>query len=492
MSGETQWNKKIDFSPKKETIAEPPEIIQEGFEEVDEMVQKLKDLQNKKKGFTKLPFLESIYDSIAGPQGEPEPEIEPESEPVIEGMQSTRDKYLNFMRYVSNLPYNISFDVFAYAVVQISTGKQPKYPGKEPVKPPNNALPDTKDKYNKKKEAYDKARKPYNDKKRVADMFNRILTCLIGIFIAYNLYFTYAMTPPPTPGVKSTFDMISDFIENLPPVLTPLKIATTPVVYFLKLMSLAGTGMAAIPNQSLLFFFCLLLSGFFVVYVVGYLNPFSVNKKDTENIIFILIVLASVIATALKICIDFKNATPVTQVPALFLWLLVFGLSLQFLPVGKTAIVLILLYVCMFSMTKSEVNGINVLQTMEDINEKLTGSKSIYDCSDDSPLKQFFNMIDRFISFVIVDNLYAVTIIPISIYNILYSRAISNASIRGFSNFLFSVLIMVMLSNNELLKWAYNKIMKSTLQMPISSQTASTAVSGIRGIGQIASLIARA
>jgi len=146
----------------------------------------------------------------------------------------------------------------------------------------------------------------------------------------------------------------------------------------------------------------------------------------------------------------------------------------------------------MFSMTKSEVNGINVLQTMEDINEKLTGSKSIYDCSDDSPLKQFFNMIDRFISFVIVDNLYAVTIIPISIYNILYSRAISNASIRGFSNFLFSVLIMVMLSNNELLKWAYNKIMKSTIQMPISSQTASTAVSGIRGIGQIASLIARA
>jgi hypothetical protein len=138
------------------------------------------------------------------------------------------------------------------------------------------------------------------------------------------------------------------------------------------------------------------------------------------------------------------------------------------------------------------VNGINVLQTMEDINEKLTGSKSIYDCSDDSPLKQFFNMIDRFISFVIVDNLYAVTIIPISIYNILYSRAISNASIRGFSNFLFSVLIMVMLSNNELLKWAYNKIMKSTIQMPISSQTASTVAGSMRGIGQIASLIARA
>ena len=491
MSGETQWNKKIDFSPKKEPIAEPSVTVQEGFEEVDEMVQKLKDLQNKKRGFTKLPFLESIYDSISGPQGESE--IESETEPIIEGMTSTKDKYLNFMRYMSNLPYNISFDVFAYAVVQISTGKQPKYPGKEPAKPPDNASQDTKDQYDKTKTAYDEDIKPYNEKKLVADMFNRILTCLIGIFIAYNLYFTYAMTPPPKPGVKSTFDMISDFIENLPPVLTPLKIATTPVVYFLKLMSIAGIGMAAIPNQSLLFFFCLLLSGFFIVYVVGYLNPFSVDKKDTENIIFILIVLASVIATALKICIDFKNATPVTQVPALFLWLLVFGLSLQFLPVGKTAILMILLYVCIFSMTKSEENGINVLQTMEDINEKLTGSKSIYDCSDDSPLKQFFNMIDRFISFVIVDNLYAVTLIPISIYNISYSRGISNTSIRGFSNFLFSSLIITMLSKYEPLKWAYNKIMKSTLQMPISSQTASTSAAGtIKGIGQLASLISRA
>ena len=125
MGGETQWNKKIDFSPKEETIAEPSTIVQEGFEEVDEMVQKLKDLQNKKKGFTKLPFLESIYDSIAGSEPEPEPLIEP----LIEGMKTIKnEKFLSFMRYVSNLPYNISFDVFAHIVVQIYTGKQPKFP----------------------------------------------------------------------------------------------------------------------------------------------------------------------------------------------------------------------------------------------------------------------------------------------------------------------------------------------------------------------------
>lgn len=468
MSGETQWNKKIDFSPKIETIAEPSTIVQEGFEEVDEMVQKLKDLQNKKKGFTKLPFLESIYDSIPEPEPEPEPEQVlpvPEPEPVIEGMTDTNDKYINFMRYVSNLPYNISFDVFAYTVVQISTGKQPKFPGKKPVKPPDNALQNAKDKYEKDTQSYDKKKKPYDDKKRVADMFNRILTGMIGIFIAYNLYFSYAMTPPLAPGAKSTYQMIIDFIEGWNhPLAAPLQMAITPVIWLLKALQASTTVMGAIPNQSLLFLFCLLLSGFFTIYVVGYLNPFSVEKKQTENTILILIVLGSVIATALKVCIDFKNPMPVTQVPALLLWLLVFGLSLSFLPVGKTAMLLILLYVCMFSMTKSETNGINVFQTMEDINEKLTGSKTIYDCSDDGPLKQFFNMIDRFISFVIVDNLYAVMLIPISIYNILKSRVISNSSIRGFSNFLFSVFIIILLSNSELVKWAYSKIMKMTFE----------------------------
>jgi hypothetical protein len=465
MSGETQWNKKIDFTPKKETIAEPP-IVQEGFEEVDEMVRKLTDMRNQKKGFTKLPFLESIYDSITG--STPEPEPEPSSEDAdegeyadgktIEGLKNKKkSKFQTTMEYTYNLPYNLSFDIFAYTVVQISTGKQPKFPGKKPIEPEKGA---SQDEYAKAKANYDKLKPAYEDKKMVALMFSRILTCLIGIFIAYNLYFSYAMTPPPAPGVKSTYQMIIDFIDELDPALSFLKFAATPVVWFLKAMQMSTTVMRAIPYQPLLFLLCLLLSGFFTIYVVGYLNPFAAQKKENENIIFILIVLAAVISAALKICIDFKNPMPVTQVPALLLWLLVFGLSLSFLPVGKMIMAMILLYVGMFSMTKSEENGMNVFQTMEDINEKLTGAKVIYDCGDDGNFTRFFKMIDRLISYIIVDNLYLITLIPILLYNISKSTAISNLYIRGFSNFLFTVLILIISSNNEWAVWLYTKLMR--------------------------------
>jgi hypothetical protein len=495
MSAETQWNKKIDFSPKKDNIAKEP-IIQEGFEEIDEMVHKLKAMRNKKKGFTKLPFLESIYESMSKseptePLTDDEP-IEPISneEPLVEGMTTNSEKYKYITQYMSNLPYNISFDVFAYSVYQISTGKQPKFPGKEPKKPPDNATQEVRDKYNKAKAKYDKLKPEYNEKKRVADMFNRVLTCLIGIFIAYNLYFSYAMTPPPAPGAVSTFEMISTFIENLPPVLFPLKCAATPVVYFIKLMSLSGAVISTIPYQPLLFGVCLILSYFFTTYVMGYLTS---EKKETENIIFILIVLLSVIATALKICMDFKNPMPITQIPALLMWLVVFGLSLSFLPIGKIIIGMILLYVGMFSMTKSEKNGFNVLQTMEDIDEKLTGSKVIYDCSDDGPFQQFLKMIDKLISTIIVENLYLITLIPISVYNIYSSKAISNLYVGGFSNLLFSSLIIALLTNNENIASMFSWLMKGAFQMPISSQTASTSAAGtIKGIGQLASLISRA
>ena len=471
MSGETQWNKKIDFTPKKETIAEPP-IIQEGFEEVDEMVRKLTDMRNQKKGFTKLPFLESIYDSITGSTPEPAPEPkdvdsdegeyedtdEDEDGKTIEGLKNKKkSKFQTTMEYTYNLPYNLSFDIFAYTVVQISTGKQPKFPGKKPIKPEKGAPPDEEDKYTEAKATYDKLKPAYEDKKMVALMFNRVLTCLIGIFIAYNLYFSYAMMPPPTPGVKSTFETIIDFIEGSDPVLTPLKIAATPVLWFLKALKASTSVMSAIPYQPLLFGVCLVLSYFFTTYTMGYLSS---TDKQEESTILILIVFASVVATALKVCVDFQNPMPVTQVPALLLWLLVFGLSLSFLPIGKILISMILLYVGMFSMTKSEKNGMNVFQTMDDINEKLTGSKIIYDCGDDGNFTYLLKMIDKLISTIIVENLYLITLIPILLYNISKSTAISNLYIRGFSNFLFTVLILIISSNNEWAVWFYTKLMR--------------------------------
>lgn len=145
---------------------------------------------------------------------------------------------------------------------------------------------------------------------------------------------------------------------------------------------------------------------------------------------------------------------------------------------------MVLLYVGMFSMTKSEKNGFNVFQTMADIDEKLTGSKVIYDCSDDDPFQQFLKMIDKLISTIIVKNLYLISLVTISVYNIYSSQMVSNLYARGFSSLLFSVLILALLTNNENIAAILNWLMKGAFQMPISSQTASTSAAGtIKGIG---------
>jgi len=486
MSGETQWNKKIDFSPKEETIAEPPEIVQEGFEEVDEMVQKLKDMRNQKKGFTKLPFLESIYDSIAGgseSKSDTEQmtdESESENGPVIEGMTEKTSGYLKTIRYMSYLTYNVSFDIFAYTVISITSGKQPKFPGKAPKAPPKNASTDVKNKYAKDKATYDKAKQPYDDKKRIADMFDRIFACIISIFIAYNLYYSYSTPPPSTPGEKPIFEMINDWIEDLPSVMFPVKCAVTPVNYFLKMMSIVNTVMSQVPYQPLLFGLCVVIAycfvnfgiaRYFINMVMSVFDPVGSygNTKDadgfakshSDDIILMAIVLICVITNVLKLCVDFKNPLPATQIPAILMWLVVFGVSLLFIPVGKIAISLIVFYICMFSMTKDTDNRINMFKTMADINEKLIGKQVIYECADDDYLRQFLKFIDKIISTVLVENLYLFMLIPISLYNISQSKTIKNAYTRGFSDFIFAMLIIILLSTNENIALMFNLLLRT-------------------------------
>ena len=483
MSGETQWNKKIDFSPKEETIAEPSATIQEGFEEVDEMVQKLKDMRNQKKGFTKLPFLESIYDSIIGSEPEPEPETEPMTDkvgPVIEGMTETTSDYLKTIRYMSYLTYNVSFDVFAYAIITITSENQPKFPGKEPKAPPKNASPDAVNNYKKDKETYDKARQPYNDKKRIADMFNRIFACIISIFIAYNLYYSYSTPPPPTPGEKPIFEKINDWIEDLPSVMFPVKCAVTPVNYFLKLMSMVNMVMSKVPYQPLLFGLCVLIAYCFVNFgVARYFinmgmslfdpvgsygntkNEGDFAKNHSDDVILMAIILICVMTHVFKLCVDFKNPLPATQPQAVLGWLAVFGVALLFIPAGKVAISLILFYICMFSMTKDPDNGINMFKTMANINEKLIGKQVIYECADDDYFRQFLKLIDKIISTVLVENLYAVMLIPIALYNIKQSDGIENLYASGFSKFVFAMLIIVLLATNDSLAALFNLLFKS-------------------------------
>ena len=159
MGDETKWNKKIDFEPRLPSMRDGQ--VREGLEggepsdsilDDQEMVQKLNDMRNKKKGFTKLPALDSIYDVITGSEQATEPEQATDPEPVVEGFKQsqTAKNYHYTMRYCANLTYNVAFDVFAYVVFQITTGSQPKYPGKErPTNPSEGA------KYDESKAAYD-------------------------------------------------------------------------------------------------------------------------------------------------------------------------------------------------------------------------------------------------------------------------------------------------------------------------------------------------
>jgi hypothetical protein len=331
--------------------------------------------------------------------------------------------------------------------------------------------------YNKKVEAYYINKSAYDDKKTIAQMGNRILICLIGIFLAYNLYFSISMAPPT--DNSNIFEKINEWLDTLPTALFPLKCAITPVNILLKLLSIINKIMGWIPYQPLVFGFCLAMSYVFIDYGIAryfinmgmsVIDPMTaygdtaakttgkfMTKHGTDAILA-LIVLLCVIGHALKACYDLKTPLVVSQPPALLLWLIVFGLSLLLLPVGKFVISLIVLYVCMGAMTQ---NGINIFQTMEDIDEKLTGPQVIYDCSDDDMLKQFLKGINKFMSNIMVENLYKLTIIPISLYNIIQSKSIANYNARLVSNFFSIILVTVVASNNESLILLYRSFMKN-------------------------------
>ena len=188
---ETKWKKNIKFNEKKEDIAET--TIVEGMEdkkinEIEAMEKKIRRINNKKKGFTKLPHLESVYDADPIPNtvnSEKEPEekepeekepenltvepenltVEPENfdddpvEPFVEGAREkdTFEKVVDTLIYISILPYHISF-LIADGLYKVAHEKPPMS-------------------------------KDDKDYKNLAGMVQRFLTGLIGIFITYNVFF---------------------------------------------------------------------------------------------------------------------------------------------------------------------------------------------------------------------------------------------------------------------------------------------------------------
>ena len=546
--GETKWNKKKILQPdiKEETL-------QEGFAEtssqrqrswhdspdkgaaapvLDEMMQKLTEMRNKKKGFTRLPFLESIYgiqegltdpatDSISTSASASAQDIissmdltamaenntglangvdiaNTTTEDAIDNATklTTTKKYQDFIQYMANLSYNMSFDIFAYGVFQIANGKQPEDPGKEPVKPNARAEQPIHDQYDADKKKRDQTILDNSDKKLIANMGNRILTCIISIFITYNLYFSYST--PKEPNTKTAFDSIVEWIKMIPTPLFPLKCAISPVTWFLRGLAFIHWIMQMIPFQPLLFgvsmliAFTFIYSGLarqFIKMGVSVLDPvgtygktknsFGFAKQNPDDIAIVTIVLLCVIRKIGDISWYFKRPEVITNIFAFFLWLMVFGLSLLFVPIGKFAISVIMFYVCMFSMTSSKENGVNIFQTMMDLDEKLAGKHVAYDCTDDSTFRGMMEKLSKFIGSWILNNVYLFTILPIAFKNITDLQFISakNENIKNFARFVFTILIFITLSSNHVFSrmssWFMSKFMKEVNVMDTSASEAA-------------------
>ena len=364
--------------------------------------------------------------------------------------QSAKNKFIEFMYYCAKLPYNVSNDIFARAICLIALGKESS--GMD-----------------------DKA-----DKEQVAQMANRIFTCLIGIFITYNLYFLYSTpNPPSTPGALSFFEMI----DALPTFAFPLKCSLAPVKYFLVAMSYIHDIMILIPYKSLLFIVCLWLSFTFMrsgapeyftnMFVSGLnvvLDPGGkygktsggreFAQKHGDDIPLILVILSCMIGSVAKFCYEMKTIEYIKPY-GILAWFIVFGISLLLLFFGKIVIASIVFFILMGSMMKSKENGIDIMQTMKDIDTILIGSVKLYDCEGDVTwIKRLLNFLNNDLSSTIVKNLYLLTLIPIFLINIYRSTKIKSKSIQGLANLISCVLIVALSSSNEKVNDIYDGILR--------------------------------
>jgi hypothetical protein len=114
----------------------------------------------------------------------------------------------------------------------------------------------------------------------------------------------------------------------------------------------------------------------------------------------------------------------------------------------------------MGSMTQSDENGMDIFKTMDDIEKKLI-DKQVYRCGDGNLSQLILEIINNLIVNVIVKNLYLVTLIPISVYNIIQSLSLSSEITRTISISSFSLLIVTLLSGNETVTWFFLKFMNS-------------------------------
>jgi hypothetical protein len=426
---ETKWKKNINFDEKKEDIAETS--ITEGLENADdktsdeiaEIEKKIRRINNKKKGFTKLPHLESVYD------------VEPTIESFKEGARSkkktkpaktaapVRDlptpeqqrqpgkkkpsimkKVTDALIYISTLPYNLAL-LIAGGVYWLGNGKRPMS-------------------------------KDDSDYKNLTSMVHRVLTGLIGIFITYNLYFLYSS--PELPGFIASIlkpkspanEAIPDPADFLKYVL-PLKIALSPLKIFMYIFEHSHPLIQKIPSKALLFITCGVLTYYFLTKGASeyfskmfgnsfklFTDPKSYKVNETTTIIIL-------IATIYEVChliVEYKTA--VFADPRLILgWIVLFGVSCLLVFIAEFIIPLFVFYITFLCIMDNKVNFINFIQTILDINKSFVGENDdIYECPiGGTEMEKFIFRSNKFFG-RLLENLHILILVPIIIYNIHNSR----------------------------------------------------------------------
>ena len=241
--------------------------------------------------------------------------------------------------------------------------------------------------------------------------------------------------------------------------------------------------MTLIPYNSLLFIICLYLSFEFMrngapeyftnMFISGInvlLDPSGkygkthggreFAQKHGDDMPLILLILLCMVGSIAKFCYEMKTVEFIKPY-GILAWFVVFGTSLLLLFFGKIVIASIVFFVFMGSMMKSRDNGMDILQTMKDIDTILIGSAKLYDCEGDVTwIKRLLNFLNNDLSSTIVKNLYLLTLIPIFIVNIYRSTKIKSKSIQGLANLISFVLIIALSSSNEKVNDIYDGILR--------------------------------
>uniref|UniRef100_A0A6C0F3N2 Uncharacterized protein n=1 Tax=viral metagenome TaxID=1070528 RepID=A0A6C0F3N2_9ZZZZ len=469
---ETKWKKNIKFNEKKEDIAET--TIVEGMEdkkinEIEAMEKKIRRINNKKKGFTKLPHLESVYDADPIPntvnsekeleEKEPE-EKEPENltvesenfdddpvEPFVEGARGkpppkkdTFEKVVDTLIYISILPYHISF-LIADGLYKVARVKSPMS-------------------------------KDDKDYKNLAGTVQRFLTGLIGIFITYNVYFLYSSREVPSfiDAIMKQFkpkpaEAPPDMVSTVTDGVLPLKVALTPVRIFMFIFGQTLPLIKLIPFKALLFVLSGIVTYYFLTkgaseyFVKTFGNSFKLFIDPTSyklNVTATIILAISMVYEISMIIVKYKTAAFADPRLILF-WILFFGIAMGLGFIAEFVIPMFVFYVTMLCMMDNKDSPFNFPKVMSDINKSFVGdSDDIYECPvAGTDLEKFIIRCNKILGKVILENIHIWVLVPIILYNIYNTESgksrIQSNYLRRAHNSIGGVTIFMLIITNKYL-----------------------------------------